>query len=59
MKKPIDHQARTGHHYEPKGPMSDESRAALSDSIKEFNRKTGKFSAVANKQVKMTRRSKP
>lgn len=59
MKKPIDHNTRSGGAYESKGAKTEEQRAALSEKMKEFNRKTGKATATANKQLRATKRAKP
>lgn len=59
MRKPIDHQHRVGGAYESKGEMSEEMRARLAERMKEYNRKTGKHTALANRLVKVTRKPKP
>ena len=56
MKKPIDHQKRAGKAYEARPPPTLETLLLMSEKLKEFNRRTGKVTAMGNRH---SRRSKP
>ena len=55
MKKPIDHRKRAGKAYEARPPPALETLLLMSEKMKEFNRRTGKVTAMGNRH----RRSKP
>jgi hypothetical protein len=56
--EPIDHEKRTGRAYSP-NPPSVELRQKLSETMKEFNRKTGKATMTANRLIARRRKAKP
>ena len=53
---PLNHKKREGHHYAPKPPVSDEMKRKRSDAMKNFNKRTGKVTALGNS---MAKRRKP
>ena len=57
MKKPIDHKHKKGGNFEAKPPRSAEVLLRMSERMKEFNRKTGKVTAMGNRLSQ--RRKKP
>lgn len=59
MKKPIDHEARTGKFYESRRPRTEDERRAASEKMKDFHRKTGKGTLLGNLRVKRTKQPKP
>lgn len=59
MKKPVDHKKHIGGIYQPRPTPSEELRQVLAERMREFNRRTGKLTALQNRRLKRSRLAKP